>query len=417
MSKKWTAVQYDLTKSLTAEATNKRVTIPANQKLELIVDLEDAVYNKLSKDPTWLQLMQTKANSKVTPVLDKVKAKVKDADQKAAKFDAKTADIFTKDINSYISQEMGKAAKEMATEVDKAFDEYKKGKSDLTTFRIKSAGKITINAISIVAAAAVAGATHAVLAPPAIVAIVRASIVIGQECVKLALDADKFALLINAELKVLVKWMQDSKVKAETKLKLMKEGKSEKDAKAEAQLEALKQGNYKPGKEFALSAISGVLGVETPSITNLESHVGVHKVDITKLEKSSHELSPHIYDAMDREEKWRKKLQENEKTLPAAKVTKLKEKCATAEKVLQKMVEAVEKINEAVERAKKRQEAYEKTVTAMKEGNPAWLQYVTPIVGAAVDIGISVSGGGSALSQCLGVLGTVESDTAQALLG
>jgi hypothetical protein len=421
MAKTWTAVEYDLSKRLTAAAPNKRLTIPPNMKLQLVITLEDAAYARLSKDPTWVQKMQEKANAKAVPVLDRLTAQVKEMDTKAAKFDAKTAQIFTNDINKLISTVMEQAGREMAKEIDTFFDQYKKDKKELTSFRIKSAGKISINAVGIVASAAVAGATHAVLAPPAIVAIVRASVVIGQECVKLALDADQFAKLINAELKVLAKFMEDSKKKAEEKLSLIQKAMAEnkpideKEIKKQAQLVALKEGKIKPGKEFALSAISGLLGVETPSITNLESHIGVHEVDITKLEKKSHELGPKVYEAMDKEEKWRTKLNA-EKNLPSEKVTKLKDKLGKAEKVLQKMVEATTKINESVTKAKLRHKRYKDILEAMKNGVPEWLQWVTPVTSMAVDIGLTVAGGGSALELALGVVQTAESDIAQVLI-
>ena len=384
--KKWTAVQYDLTKALSAvvKSNPPRITIPSGQKLELIIELEDDAYTKLYKDPTWAAKMQEKANAKTTPVLDRVKLKVKQADEKSQKFDQKTADIFSKDINSYISQEMAKAGKEMAAEIDKLFEDYKKGKTELTKFRIKCGGKITLNAIGIVAAAAVAGATHAVLAPPAIVAIVRSSIVIAQECAKLAVDADTAAKLINKELLILVKIMESGKAKA--------------------------------GKEIALSVISGVLGIETPSVTNLEGHIDVHGVKIIELTKKSHELGPKLNDAMDREQKWTTKLKENEKNLSPAKVKKLKEKVAQSVKVLEKMVETVIKFNEGVDRAEERHKGYKKALEDLKKGIPGWVKYVTPITGAAVNVGLAIGNPTSALEAMLGVITSVESDVASTLL-
>jgi hypothetical protein len=391
MGKKWTAVQYDLTKILTPLAAHKRLDIPQGLKLELVIDLDDAAYTKLSKDPTWLQKMQTKANEKVQPTLEVVKKKVKDTDEKvnkivigASKLDPKTALIFQNDINTYINQQMTAAGKAMATEVDKFFEEYKKNDKALQTFRFKSGGKITLNAISIVASAAVAGATHAVLAPPAIVAIVRSAIVISQECTKLALNADKFAVIINGELKALMVIMEKGKAKA--------------------------------AKEVALSAISGVLGIETPSVTNLGSHIEVHKHDITKLAIESHKLSPKINEALDKQDKWQKKV-EGQKDLPPAKVTKLKEKIKKAETALDALVKAVVKVNEAVERAEKRQEKYEKALADLKKGVPGWVAYVTPLVGLATDIGLSVAAGGAALDIALGVIETAEIDIASALMG
>ena len=328
----------------------ERLAIPPNLKLELVIELDDAVYAKLSKDPTWLQKMQTKANEKVQPTLEVLKKKVKDTDEKvnkivigSSRLEPKTADIFKNDINAYINQQMTAAGKAMATEVDKFFEDYKKNDKELQKFRLKSAGKISLNAISIVASAAVAGATHAALAPPAIVAIVRSAIVISQECTKLALNADKFAVIINGELKALMLIMEKGKAKA--------------------------------AKEVALSAISGVLGIETPSVTNLGSHIEVHKHDITKLAIESHKLSPKIMEAMDKQEAWQKKMV-SQKDLPPAKVTKLNEKLKKAETALDAIIKAVEKVNVAVERAEKRQEKYDKALADLKKvfqaGLPTW---------------------------------------------
>ena len=382
--KKWTAVQYDLTKLLSAEVKSDRIKIPPNEKLELIIELEDAAYDRLAKDPTWLQKMHDRANAKVVPVLDVVKKKVREADEKSQKFDAKTADIFSKDINAFISQKMQTAGKEMAAEVDKFFEEYKKGKSELLKFRIKSGGKITLNAITVIGATAVAGASHGAMAPPAIVAIVRASIVISQECVKLGLDADKFAKIIQAELKVLKELMEKGKQKA--------------------------------AKEVALSALSGVLGIETPSLTNLESHIEVHKVDITKLEVKSHELGAKVNEAYDRQIKWDDKLKQNEKSLSPGKVAKLNDKIEKSVKTLKSVIDATVKVNRAVERAQLRQKTFEDALTALKKGVPDWVKYVTPAVTMAVDIGLAIGGAGSVLEGALGTIATAETDIASVLL-
>ena len=134
--KKWTAVEYDVSKVLIGTSP-KHIEIPAGMKLQLEIQLEDDAYGRLSRNPTWLQKMQEKANSKVNPVLAELKKKVADMDGKAAKFDPKTADIFTKDINSFIKQKLDGAGVVVAKEVNQLFEEYKKGQSDLTKFKLK----------------------------------------------------------------------------------------------------------------------------------------------------------------------------------------------------------------------------------------------------------------------------------------
>ncbi len=150
--KKWTAVQYDLSKNLAAVPT-KLVKIPAGLTLLLIIELEDELYTRLAKDSVWLARMQEEANAKALPVIESLKVKIKDADEKVAKFDAKTAVIFSNDLNAFLKQKMDLAGVEMAKEIDKYFEEYKKNQKDLTKFRIKSGTKITFNAISIVSEA------------------------------------------------------------------------------------------------------------------------------------------------------------------------------------------------------------------------------------------------------------------------
>lgn len=365
--KKWTAVEYDLSKTLNDTVKPTKVTIAPGMKLQLVIELDDSVYAKLSKDPTWLQKMQTKANEKSKDSIAKMVQFVKQTDAKAANFNQAQATIFTKDLAATLQKEMETGGKAMATEVDKLFEDYKKGQSELTKFRIKSGGKIVLSGLAIVASTASAAASHGAATPLAIVSIMRSVVTISQECTKLALSADQFAKIIQGEIAVLQKFMNDKMEEAKTKDKVLQSA-----------------------KEIGLNMISGALGIETPSLKNCDEHIKVHKVDISKLEAKSHDLSKQIYDAMDTEESWRKKFDAAKKTLPSDKVGKVVVHKEKVEKALHHLIESTIKINEGIKRAEVRQEKFEKTLAAMKKGVPEWTGYAKEITGLAVDVALGM---------------------------
>jgi hypothetical protein len=389
--KKWTAVEYDLTKKLMEGAQPKRVTIKPGMKLELIIELDDKVYAKLSKDSVWIQRMQTKANEKAKPTIELAIQMVKKADEKAQNFDEKTANIFSKDLETTLKSKMETAGTEMAKEVDKLFEEYKKGQKDLLTFRIKSAGKITISSISIVGHVVVAAASHGAHVPLAIVGIIRNASQIGQECIKLFLSADAFAKIIQGEIVVLETFMKKNLTTTQQKV-----GQSV--------------------KEIGLNLISGALGIETPSLKNCEEHIKVHYVDIQKLEKKSHELGQTVNAAMDKEEEWRKKFQEAIKNKPSTEVGKIVQKKEKAEKALDKLLNSIIKVNEGINRAKERQELFEKTLDSMKKGVPSWTGFAKQVGGLGIDIGMSMGDVTEALNTALEVVTELEKTTAEVVI-
>lgn len=365
--KKWTAVEYDLSKILRDQAKPQHVEIAPGMKLQLVIELDDAAYAKLSKDPTWLQKMQSKANEKSKDSIAKMVAQVKSTDQKAANFNPQQATLFAKDLATTLQKEGENGGKAMAVEIDKLFEDYKKGQSDLTKFRIKSGGKIALSGVGIVLSAVAAAGSHGAATPLAIVGIVRGVVTITQEVTKLALNADQFAKIIQGEIVVLQTFMQKNMQNATV-------------------LQRAKQ----TAKEVGLNVISGALGVETPSLKNCEEHIKVHKVDIAKLEAKSHDLSKSIYKAMDSEESWRKKWEAAKKTLPADKVGKIGVHKEKVEKALHHLLESTIKVNEGIARAQARQEKFEKTLDAMKEGVPAWAGYAKEVTALAVDIGLGM---------------------------
>lgn len=386
--KKWTAVEYDVSKVLIGTSP-KHIEIPAGMKLQLEIQLEDDAYGRLSRNPTWLQKMQEKANSKVNPVLAELKKKVADMDGKAAKFDPKTADIFTKDINSFIKQKLDGAGVVVAKEVNQLFEEYKKGQSDLTKFKLKCGGKIVLHVVKITATVTVAGVSHGALAPVAIVGIAQDAVKISQECVKLAVSADQAAKLIQADFLILKKVMKDDLAKA-TKLGKIAQG----------------------VKEVGLNMLSGALGMETPTLKNCKAHIEVHRVGIAKLEAQSKRLSKGIYAAMDEEEKWRKKFEAAKASLPAEKVGKIVTKREKAEQALHKMLEATIKVNESIKPAEDRQELFDKTIKAMMTGIPAWVGYMEQATSLAITLGTHLGDASKLLEGALGVLQVAEGEIA-----
>jgi hypothetical protein len=376
MAKKWTAVQFDLGKQLAGKAKLERVELPKSMTIQIDIELDDAVYNDLSKNPTYLAKMQSKAKGLADDaVADMLKA-ITVAETKASKFDKKQAEIFTKDLQSALKTRLERAGDTMADECDKLFEDYKKGQSDLKKFRIKSAAKIGLTAFVVTGGAVASVLSAGALSPLGIVGIVRGGVTIGQEIVKLALDADKSAKIINGELKVLKKLMLD------------KEGNA-------------RGAKERGGKEIALNVASKIIGIESPSLKNCESHIGIHKVKIAEAEKQSKKLSEKIYEAMDTQSAWSKEFDKAKKSLPSDKVGKVKTKLEASEKSLDTMIQSTIKINEAISRAEARQEAYEEAINALKEGIPGWLKFVDVAVGMAIDVATAVVDSSTAIEKGL----------------
>lgn len=391
MAKKWTAVQFDLGKQLAGKAKLERVELPKSMTIQIDIDLDDDVYKELSKNPTYLAKMQSKAKGHADEaVADMLKA-VTVAETKASKFDKKQAEVFSKDLQSALKTRLELAGDTMATECEKLFEDYKKGQAELKKFRIKAGVKIGLTAVVVTGGAVASVLTAGALSPLGIVGIVRGGVTIGQEIVKLALDADQSAKVINGELKVLKKLMLD------------KEGNA-------------KGGKERGAKEVALNVTSKVLGIESPSIKNCESHIKVHEVKIAEAEKKSKKLSEKIYEAMDTQEAWSKKFDQAKKSLPSDKVGKVKSKLEASEKSLNTLIASTIDINEAIARAVARQEAYAAAIDALKTGIPGWLKFVDVAVGMAIDVATAIVDSNSALEKGLNSAIAVENVVASELL-
>lgn len=375
-TKKWTAVDYDGAKYLTKAIGNKleRVQLPKTMSLQVIIELDDELLKKLAKDPSWLAKLQEAAGDKARTALDAAAKDILGVEAKAAKFDAKTAAIFTKDVQSMLEARFKASSGEMADASVKLFESYKKGQKDLLGYRIKASGKIAVTALVITASVASAVATYGALTPLGIVGVVRGGVTIGQELLKLALSADQIAKVIQGELKVLKKVMIDNSPK----------------------------GNG--AKELGLNALSKVAGIDTPSLKNCKSRIALHKIDIGKIDKKSHDMSKSVYKAMDVQADWAKQFDKVKKNMPASKVSKIAKALEKSEKALDVLIKSTIKINESIQNAEKRQIVFEKALKPMEDGIPGWVKYVDIAIGLGIDLGMGIADANNAMEAALTVV-------------
>lgn len=383
MTKKWTAVQFDLGKQLAAKTSLKRIKLPTTLKVQVDIELDDLVYKKLSGNPTYLQKMQSKAKALADAAVNDLRQTVIEAENRASKFNERTAAVFTKDLQTTLEKKLKLAGDQMAAECVKLFEDYKRGQSDLLKFRIKAGAKIGVSAAVFMAATGATAISAGTLAPLGIVSTIRTGLVIAQEITKLAIDADKAAALINKELSTLKKVMLGEEDK-------------------------LRGRGTRIAAEIALGAASKVAGLETPTLRNCADHIAVHKVKIAELEKRSQKLSKTIYAVMDVQEEWAKKFNAAKRSLPADKVGKVSTSLQAAEKSLHELITETIKVNEAIQRAEDRQKKYEQALAKLKQGVPDWLKYVDLAVGLAVSLGLSTGGPAAAVERALHSALTVE---------
>lgn len=386
-TKKWNAVEYDAVKYLKSSIGGKleRIELPKTMAMEVVIELDDELYTALAKNPSWLQKIQSAAAAKARAAMDEVAKQILAAEAKAAKFDVKAAAVFTRDMQATLEKAARQAADDMADACEKTITDYKKGLKELTKFRVKCGGKIALTAVLVTAGAVVSVATAGALSPLGVVGVVKGAVGIAQEIAKLALKAGQMAKLIQGELAVLRKLMNEENAKAK------KSGK-------------IAQG----AKEVGLNVFSKLLGVETPSLKNCQAHIEIHKIDIAKIEKESKKLSESIYDAMDEQAKQAKALAVAKKTLPATKVGKISTSLEKTEKALDQLLKSTIAINESIDNAMKQQAQFAKALDAMKEGIPGWLKFVDVAVGLAVDIGTGVADASSGIEKAAAVVFAAE---------
>jgi len=162
-------------------------------------------------------------------------------------------------------------------------------------------------------------------------------------------------------------------------------------------------------KEVGLNLLAKVVGLETPSLKNCQSHIDLHGINIGKLDKESKKLSEKIYEAMDEQEKLNKALKAAKATLPADKVGKAAVSLEKAEKALDKLLQATIHVNEKVELAHARQEIFQKALDGMKAGIPEWLKYVDTACGLAADLAMGITDASNSASAALTAVMVLES--------
>lgn len=371
--KKWEVIRWDFNKLMNVSAKN--VTVPP-LTMQLVVDLDDSLYKAIAGDSRWVHLLVEKGQSKVLPAAGDMAKMIVAADQKAGKFDAKTAGIFSKDLSAAMEDKMKKAGDQMAKECQIFVEEYKKGNKELVRFQAKCGAKITFTAVVVGVTTAASVASHGALAPLGIVAIVKGGIVITQEIVKLAIDADGAAKIINGELIVLKKLMS----------------------------EKIQNAKSKGATEVALNVISKALSIETPSIKNVDGHIEVHGKKILEMEKKSHELAPLLHQAMDKEEKYRKQVAAMKASIERSKLAKVEAKLDLSEKALESMTNRTFKIADAIGKAHERETKWKDAVDALKKGIPDWIKYVDVAIGMAMDISMAVADASGAAEQALAAI-------------
>lgn len=435
MAKKWKAVEFNLAKDVKSKTSLNRVVVPDGLMVEVIIELDDSLYKTLSKNPTWLQQLQSAAKGEADKAVAGIVKKVKAADAKATNFDESTANIFAKDLTTTLEKDLAVVSKDMAKACSDLFEKFKKGQSDLKTAKIKCAGKCAVKAVVITGSVTLAAVTGAALGPFAIYGIVKGGLGIVQEVSKIALSSNSVAKLIHGEFWVLKKFMQDQVdaiAEATEELKKLEAAheaaKKKSDAttvgkallKVEAQQRTLAKlvknpdgtASWKAGKEVGLNVISKALGVETPSLKNCEGHIGVHKVNIAKMDKESRKLSESIYDAMDYQAKWAEKFKKATKTsgLNSKQIGKVGIPLDKAEKSLDSLLKSTIKVNESIQLAHERQEKFEKSLDAMKKGVPGWIKWVDEALALGSDIIGGISEAATTIEKVGGALITVQAE-------
>ncbi len=383
---KWKAVEFNLAKNLQARNKTAAVTIPDSMLVTITVELDDKLFAELEKDPSRAAHIQQNAKAKADSAVD---AMVKQIEAITSKpLDQKAAVEASKKLNESFQQALDKAGADINKETEQLLSDFKKGRKELTNFRVKSGAKIAINGTAMVVATAVAGASHGALSPIAAVGIVRGSVAIGQECLKLASTADTTAKLVQVQIAALKVIMQKDLANASTRSKVA-------------------QGV----KEIGLGVLSGITGFQgIPSMKNCNENIKLHKINISKLDQKSHDLSVKLNEALKSWEEWKAKNDAAIKTMPSDKVGKIRSKMDTIEKATGKLLEATTKVNVGVTRANQRQGTFETTMDAMTQGLPSWIGYADTVAALALDIGLAIGDAGSLIEGASSVLLAVSAE-------
>lgn len=366
-TKKWTAVEYDAARILRNNIGSKLkvLQLPKTLTLQVVIELDEKLFTSLSKNPTWLQKMQSAAADKARGSIDRLQKFVLDTEDQATKLEKDELKSLARELESRLDKQAQDISDEMARVCDKVIADYQKGQAELTKFRVKSAGKIAKSSFTIVGSVALSVLTAGGFSPAGVIGIVRETVSIGQEIVKLALSADQLARLIQQEFKLLKKMFDEKGA----------EGKEKRSG----------------AKEVALNVVAKVTGVELTSLKNVKSRIELHKIDIAKIEKQSKKLSEKIYAAMDAQEQQQKIFDRAKKSLPSKRVGEIKMELERIEKALDKLLNATIKVNESVSAAEARQVTFEEAIDAMTKGMPGWSKYADIVIGGVINLAIDLT--------------------------
>lgn len=398
MAKVWKAVEFNVSRSLQDKIRFnslyndfRLLKIPQDLNVQLFIELDEKLFEILSKNPTWLQTLQSQSKAQVDNCMDRMLSEIaagalllgEDAPRNLRD------QLYSLEIKKFM-RDLDDVGKTMATESAKLFDDYRRGQKELINYRIKTSYKIGVSAIVTTVSVVATVLSGGTFGPFAIVGLVKSGLSIVQDCLKLASSADAVAKLINADLMILRKIMNE---------RISEASRSRKIGQA--------------AEEIALNVVSRISGLETTSISNCNSRIELHKVDIDKLDKKSRELSEKIYGAMDIQEKWAKQFENAKQHLPANKVGKIRESLKSAENGLDTLIKSTIEVNRNIEKANNRQKSYEKAMEGMrgtsdgKDGiNPQVISWIDFALSLGFDVATGLSEAETVVDKVLGTLTT-----------
>ncbi len=247
-------------------------TLPNSIMLSIDVefDVRDKDYDYLQSEGV-APYVQRKAQELVMLGLPPIVQKLRRAEGMVALGYIKEAD-FIAEVEDAIGELETKTCKEMGPLLEQAAKAFVKDKRRVRVFKLRAAGSVVKNVISIAGNAAHAGLSWGATSPLAIVLIARSCISIAQTIGEVRATANKMVALIDIDFKVFDTLIAEA-------------GKSEDPRLVKARNDLA---------EIGLSFISAVTGLKTPSIKNCKDHINTYRVKITEFEMKVVSLGPKL---------------------------------------------------------------------------------------------------------------------------
>jgi len=381
----WKIIEHSFSKEVAAKVKLTRIKLPPDLTVTVTVELDKEPLEMLEKDPVWAHSLTEIAKAKSDKAIADLVHLVGLFDRNLANTsDPKAAETSVKELTDQLKVRLNTVGQEMVAETNKLIEGHKKRKKELTKFQLKSTFKIVVSSLAIAGTGAMAAASHGVLTPFAGVAMARSTIVIGQECFKLASNCNIMAKAVTKELGILKTLIgEKSKVRG-------------------------------TAVETGLGILSGLSGMETPSVKNCKSRIELHKLNISKLEQESKKLAGTIDQVVKTAEDWEKKAKEAVRTMPGDKVGKVRAKMDAAQKALEKLLGAIEKVNGSIGDAWKNQARFEAAIANLSQNVAAWTKFVDVAVGGLTDVALGVGDASSAIESAVSVFIAVSADAVMA---